>query len=65
MENVLLIRYGELHLKGLNRPFFERKLIERIKSALSGMNAQVRREQGRIFVFGIDPSMNEQAVSNL
>lgn len=54
MENVLLIRYGELHLKGLNRPFFERKLIERIKSALSGMNAQVRREQGRIFVFGID-----------
>lgn len=33
MENVLLIRYGELHLKGLNRPFFERKLIERIKSA--------------------------------
>ena len=28
MENVLLIRYGELHLKGLNRPFFERKLIE-------------------------------------
>lgn len=32
MENVLLIRYGEVHLKGLNRPYFERKLIERIKA---------------------------------
>ena len=27
MEQVLLVRYGEIHLKGLNRPFFERKLI--------------------------------------
>ena len=30
MEQVLLVRYGEIHLKGLNRPFFERKLIDGI-----------------------------------
>ena len=53
MENVLLIRYGEVHLKGLNRPYFERKLIERIKLALSGLNATVKREQGRIYAFGV------------
>ena len=25
MEQVLLVRYGEIHLKGLNRPFFLKK----------------------------------------
>ena len=53
MENVLLVRYGEIHLKGLNRPFFERKLVEGIKHALSDLGATVRMEQGRIFVLGI------------
>ena len=53
MEQVLLIRYDEIHLKGLNRPFFERKLIEGIKHSLSGLNATVHKEQGRIFVYGI------------
>ena len=32
MEQVLLIRYDEIHLKGLNRPFFERKLDRRHKA---------------------------------
>lgn len=65
MENVLLIRYGEVHLKGLNRPYFERKLIERIKLALSGLNATVKREQGRIYAFGIGENDNEKAIDML
>lgn len=65
MENVLLIRYGEIHLKGLNRPYFERVLLERIKNALRGLNASIKREQGRIYAFGIDPSNNEYAIGML
>lgn len=65
MENVLLVRYGEVHLKGLNRPYFERKLIERIKLALSGLNATVKREQGRIYAFGIGENDNEKAIDML
>jgi len=53
VEQVLLVRYGEIHLKGLNRPFFERKLIDGINNALRGFGAQVRRDQGRIYVFGV------------
>ena len=53
MENVLLVRYGEIHLKGLNRPFFERKLVEGIKHALSDLGATVRMELGWILVVGI------------
>lgn len=44
MEHVLLIRYDEIHLKGLNRPFFERKLINSIKCALSALDADVKKE---------------------
>ena len=53
MERVLLVRYAEIHLKGLNRPFFERLLVDRIKQALHPVAARVEREQGRIFVYGI------------
>lgn len=53
MEKVILVRYAEIHLKGLNRPFFERLLVDRIKQALNPVHAAVEREQGRIFVYGI------------
>ena len=53
MERVILVRYAEIHLKGLNRPFFERLLVDRIKQALYPVSANVEREQGRIFVYGI------------
>ena len=65
MEQVLLIRYDEIHLKGLNRPFFERKLIEGIKHSLSGLNATVHKEQGRIFVYGIAAENRDEAVDRL
>ncbi len=53
MEKVILVRYAEIHLKGLNRPFFEKLLVDRIKQALNPVHANVVREQGRIFVYGI------------
>lgn len=30
MERLLLIRYGEIFLKGLNRPYFENLLQQRL-----------------------------------
>jgi len=43
----ILVHYGELALKGRNRPLFERRLIENIKKAVS---AKVLRLHGRIVV---------------
>ena len=34
MKKVLLLRFGELYLKGKNREVFERKLIDNIKAML-------------------------------
>ena len=33
MRNLLLVRYGEIFLKGQNRPLFMRALVKRIKYA--------------------------------
>ena len=65
MEKVLLVRYAEIHLKGLNRPFFERLLVDRIKQALNPIHASVEREQGRIFVYGVPEDSIEECVDRL
>ena len=67
MEQVLLVRYGEIHLKGLNRPFFEQKLIQSIRGALRDLELpiKVRQDQGRMFVFGVSEDKREDAVDRL
>ena len=34
MQELLLVRYGEIYLKGLNRPYFLRALVTRVKQAV-------------------------------
>lgn len=50
MERVIVIRFGELFLKGKNRDYFESLLIRNIKSSLKGLNCKVTRAQGRYLV---------------
>ena len=50
---VILVRYGEIHLKGLNRPYFERLLIHAIKGTIKRFGATVERGDGRYFVRGM------------
>lgn len=48
----VLVRYGELALKGDNRGEFEQALVRNIRAALEGVvAARVERAHGRIFVF--------------
>lgn len=54
MEKVVVIRYGELFLKGKNRDYFEALLIRNIKSALQGVDCTFQRSQGRYFVENFD-----------
>ena len=50
--HALLIKYGEIGIKGKNRYLFEDRLSDRIREALSGVRGEfsVRKEQGRIYV---------------
>ncbi len=65
MEHVLLVRYAEIHLKGQNRPFFERLLVKGINDALYGLGARVERAQSRIYVYGLKDEDVENAISRL
>ncbi|MGB9829202.1 MAG: tRNA uracil 4-sulfurtransferase ThiI [Thermotoga caldifontis] len=49
---MIIVRYGEIGLKGKNRGIFERKLVENIKKALEKHNihCQVHTTQGRLVV---------------
>lgn len=51
MERYAIIHYHEVGLKGENRDFFERRLLENIKLALSGLSYQsAYRARGRMLV---------------
>lgn len=65
METVLLVRYAEIHLKGLNRPYFERSLMGALSRALAPLAVRVVREQGRIFVFDVPPEQAKGAADKL
>ncbi len=51
MKKVILVRYGEIVLKGLNRPVFEDKLINNIKKSLLGLGkVNIIKSQARIYI---------------
>ncbi len=56
----IIIHYAEIALKGKNRPFFENKLINNIKSALEGIPVtSIKKEDTRIIL-----SLSEMDVLN-
>lgn len=61
-EHIFIVRCGEVALKGMNKPYFERMLVERIKKLLKKFDGiNVRRHEGLIFVRG-DKSLDKQAI---
>lgn len=56
MEKLILVRYGEIFLKGKNRCFFENMLKDNIKNAIADFGAEVYKIPGRMVVAGYDES---------
>ncbi len=66
MDNTIIIRYAEIHLKGLNRPFFEKALVKNVASALGGIEgAVVRRGESRIYVENVKEEQLNAALEAL
>lgn len=50
-ENIYIVRCGEVALKGQNKPYFERMLVQRVKKVLKEFEGvKVERADGLIFV---------------
>ncbi|MEG2670141.1 MAG: THUMP domain-containing protein, partial [Oscillospiraceae bacterium] len=61
--DLILLKYGEIALKGLNRPMFERKLIDNIASALSSLgHFSIKRSQSTIYVESLSDGADMMAV---
>ena len=50
MRRILLVRFGEVFLKGQNRPYFMKKLMDHIKLAVRDVGGRVWMSEGRIYV---------------
>lgn len=50
MRRVLLARFGEVHLKGSNRPYFLRTLVDNVRKAVEDIGGHVWMAESRIYV---------------
>ena len=53
MQELLLVRYGEIFLKGLNRPYFMRALVSRVRQAAAPYGGKVWLHDARVFISDI------------
>ena len=53
-SDIILVKYGEIYLKGLNRPQFMRALVQRVRQSLEGTGAEVTLHDARILVRGYE-----------
>ena len=50
-QNILIVRCGEVALKGMNQPYFERMLVDRIRRNLKAFKGvDIKRQEGLIFI---------------
>lgn len=63
--NCVLIRYGEIFLKGNNRSYFESLLVRNIKHSLEGINYTFVRTRSRFYIEDFDPSLSSEILDRL
>ncbi len=65
MNNVILVRYGEIFLKGKNRKFFEDLLKNNIKNALKSINFVLNKIPGRLMISDYEMQNEAKIISIL
>lgn len=65
MKEVILIRFGEIFLKGKNYMFFENTLFKNIQRRLRGFNLKLTRTEGRFIVENFNLDDKQQIISSI
>ena len=65
MKQIILVKYGEIILKGLNRHTFEDLLIRNIKNSLKPIKSTVWRAQATIYIDVENPDELDEAIMRL
>ena len=70
-QNILIIRYGEIALKGMNKPYFEKTLLRRIRTAISKIvegGVHIGADGGMLIAEGValeDPNTEEKLIKQI
>ena len=64
-KKVVLLRYGEIFLKGKNRNLFEKRLIENIKKVLTGIEYKFIRTQNRYYIEDFAENLQDEIVERV
>ncbi len=65
MENVIIIRFGEIFLKGKNKKHFENLLEKNIKNALSVYECEIEKSHNRFYVAKYDKDIETNLIETL
>ncbi len=66
MNDCIVVHYGEIAIKGKNRAWFERILIENIQKALKGLKYKgVKKYYGRLVIQYAEDSPEEEMINRL
>lgn len=65
MEKVILIRYGELYLKGRNKGYFEKILQRNIRNAINGITCNIEISRNRTFITEFNESDTDAIIARL
>ena len=66
MKRLLLVRYGEIALKGLNRNYFVDTLADNIRNALKDFpGVKTEKIQGRIALWGVNDENESEVIEKL
>lgn len=61
----ILVRYGELTLKGKNRNVFERQLMKNIKTSLKSLELKIHKDRNRIYIDEVSADKVEEVRNRL
>lgn len=65
-QNIYIVRCGEVALKGMNKPYFEKTLVDRIRKKLKDMDGvEVTRREGLIFIRSDKKHDTETIIKNV
>lgn len=65
MNKVVLLRYGEIFLKGRNKSYFEKLLIDNIKAKLKGIDCEFVITQNRYYIENYEESLTSEIVRRM
>lgn len=65
MNKVIIIRFGEIYLKGKNRGHFEKMLENNIKASISSLDVKFLKISGRYLIKDFDEYLTDEIISKL